>query len=81
VLVLRTSRPSLEIGDLDGSAGRVPEAVDGQCLATLDLEPGLQCEQDEERDDVVAGEVTATVQLLGKMLVLPTAAPARRKGA
>ena len=43
-LVLGTAGTALEISDLDGPAGRIPQAIDRQCLAALDLEPGLQCQ-------------------------------------
>jgi hypothetical protein len=65
--VLGASGAAFQIRDLDRAAGSVAQAVDGQSLAALDLQAGLEREQDEERHDVGGGQMMEAVQVLAEL--------------
>ena len=62
-LVLGAVGAALEIGELDRACRGVAQAIDGQGLAALQLEPGLEREQYKQRRQIAGQQMVRGVEI------------------
>jgi hypothetical protein len=67
---LGAARATLAVFNLDAVRRGILEAIRGQPFAALDLNAGLQREQDEERHNVGAGKIEMTMQIIDERAIV-----------